>query len=107
MFLSVLKEDYSVLLQNIKNMQSHASCFYAEPCRAEKHVQEDKNKKQAPDRAQWGVLESRILLGVVCLLIYKQLDMGLLQYKASKTSFLWLQATNLLGTSLGTHYGMG
>jgi hypothetical protein len=45
-----------------------------------------------------GVLESRILLGVVCLLIYKQLHMGLLQYKASKTSFLWLQATNLLGT---------
>ncbi len=64
-------------------------------------------KKQAPDRARWGYLESRILFGVVCLLVPKQLDTALVQFKASKTSFPWSQATNLLGTSLGTHYGMG
>jgi hypothetical protein len=44
-------------------------------------------------------------LGVVCVLISKQLNTALVQFKASKTSLPRLQAaaTNLLGT----YYGMG
>jgi len=37
-----LKKHYYVLLQNKKNMLYRVAWFYAEPCRAQKHAQEDK-----------------------------------------------------------------
>ncbi len=51
-----LKKHYYVLLQNKKNMLYRVAWFYAEPCRAQKHAQEDKKKRRQAELSQKSVL---------------------------------------------------
>ncbi len=68
-----------------------------------------RQEKQAPDGAQWGIFSVSYTFRGRLPINFKQLATALVQFKSTKTSFPWLEAaaTNLLGTSLGTYYGMG
>jgi hypothetical protein len=60
--LNILKEHYYVLLQNKKNMLNRVAWFYAEPCRAQKHAQEDKKTRRQTELNQKSVLKGELLI---------------------------------------------